>query len=185
MNARHGFTLLEIMIAIAIIGVVMAISVPYFRGRTPRYEREEFIAKVNSLAQVAWQHTLVTHTLHKVTFDLKNRRASIAFAGHGAEVEKGEPTFTPLTAWHAPTSMVWDKRFKIRQFIINGFDEMARSAHRETVEVYFYIMPDGIAQQVTINFLDTKDTINNKPRKVGLVLNPFTAQFETHDTFQK
>jgi hypothetical protein len=38
---------------------------------------------------------------------------------------------------------------------------------------------------VIINFLDTKDTKDDAPRRVGLVLNPFTAQFKIYDAFQK
>lgn len=185
MNARRGFTLIEIMIAIAIIAMVMAVAIPNFRGRSPRYERESFIAQVNGIMQVAWQHTLATNALHRVTFDLKKRRVSIDSAPPGAEQKKGDPEFTVLKSWHAPTSFSWEKQFKVKQFLIQGFDEMTRSAHRQTQEVYFFIMPDGITQQITINLLDTKDTIGNKPRKFGLVLNPFSAQFDTYDTFQK
>jgi hypothetical protein len=42
-----------------------------------------------------------------------------------------------------------------------------------------------MAQDVVMNFIDTKDTQDGKPLQVGLVLNPFTAQFKTYDTFQK
>ena len=74
---------------------------------------------------------------------------------------------------------------QIKQFNIEGFDEMSRyGVGRKTTEMWFYIMPDGLTQEVTINALDTKDLKNNKPRPFSLVLSPFSAIFKYYDTFQ-
>jgi prepilin-type N-terminal cleavage/methylation domain-containing protein len=73
---RSGFTLLEIIIAIAIIASLMTL-IPNLGQRKPRYEREQFIARLNSLCQFAWQQAFMTHTLHAVEFDLTNHRVSV------------------------------------------------------------------------------------------------------------
>jgi hypothetical protein len=62
---------------------------------------------------------------------------------------------------------------------------MAKFTKSKTEEMWFYVIPGGMAQDVIINFIDTKDLYNNAPRSVGLVLNPFSAQFKIYDTFQK
>ena len=55
-----------------------------------------------------------------------------------------------------------------------------------TDNVWFFIIPDGLTQEVTINFVDYDDMLpNGDARQFGLVLNPFSAQFKLYDTFKQ
>lgn len=180
-NVR-GFTLLEILIVIVIIGSLITL-VPKLGQRKPRYEREQFIARLNGLCQFAWQQALITHKLHAVEFDLINHRVSVK-RDTGTRDEQG---FAKTENTTGPRStFVYPKQLEIKQFIIEKSDEI-RGAGRETKtsKVFFYLVPAGLAQEVTINFIDKKDSIGNKARTIGLVLNPFTAQFKEYGTFQQ
>lgn len=173
-----GFTLLEILIVIAIIGS-MSVLIPNLGQRKPRYAREQFIARLNSLCQFAWQQALSTHKLHAVEFDLNKHHVSVQ-RDTGTRDEKGFPKTEqvkgPRSKFDYPANL------EIKQFIIEHHDEIKRAeSGSKTSQVFFYIIPEGLAQEVTINFVDKKD----KARTVGLVLNPFTAQFKKYDTFQK
>src|SRR6185312_12466180 len=70
MNNKDGFTLLEILIVVLIIGVLGAVITPNLKQTTPRYEREEFIARFNALTQLAWQQALSTDKTHQVSIDI-------------------------------------------------------------------------------------------------------------------
>lgn len=187
-NSKSGFTLIEILIAFAIIGILMSIVVPSFKQLLPRREREAFISTLSALARSAWQRALIERKVHKVSFNLKKNLFWVEMAT--GNTKEGQPEFVPVKGTYAKTSVVVPKNIEIKNFIIEGFDEMGKrgggGGKLSEFESWFYIMPDGLSQAVTINFIDTKQkNAVGKPRQFGLVLNPFNAQFKTYESFQK
>lgn len=184
-GSNKGFTLLEILVVLAIIGVLMAVVVPNFRNLLPGRERKLFVAKLNGLTRIAWQRALVERKTQKISFDFDKRLIWLESAT-GA-VKDGTPEFAKAKGGYIPTALKIPKVIDIKNFIIEGFDEIGRyGAGRKTTESWFYIIPDGMAQSVTINFLDTGNlNAAGKPRQFGLVLNPFNAQFRGYNAFQK
>lgn len=183
-NNRFGFTLLELLITIAIIGLLSAIIVPNIQRTTPRYEREAFVARFNTLMQYGWQQSLVTHNIQRITVDMAKQIITLATAT-GEKDTAGELIFKPIVDAVEDTEIAIPDQIQIKQFFIEGFDMMTKFARSKTATVWFYLVPEGMAQNVVINFLDMHDTRDDQPRPMALVLNPFTAQFKTYDTFQK
>ncbi len=184
MNKKTGFSLLELMIVIALIGVLGAAVMPNLQRSTPRYEREEFIARFNALTQLAWQQALITHKTQQISVDVSKKTIFLLSATGDAD-RSGQPVFKPTAGLVQNTSLPIPDQIDIKQFFIEKFDMMAKFTRGKAEEVWFYIIPEGMAQDVVVNFVDTKDMLNNAPRSVGLVLNPFTAQFKIYDAFQK
>jgi len=184
MNNKPGFGLLEVIIAIAILGLAMAAVVPAYQRRQPKYEREQFLARLNGLAQFARKSAIMTTKIHKVSFDFAKREAWVE-AATGQKSKEGEAEFAPIKSTSVRARINWSEQFSFKNFFIEGFDEMSRFSGRATHEVWFFVMPEGLAQEVVANVLDTKDRIEKKPRQIGLVLNPFNAQFKIYDAFQK
>jgi prepilin-type N-terminal cleavage/methylation domain-containing protein len=184
MNSKNGFSLLELLIVIAIIGILSAIIMPNFQRTTPRYEREAFIARFNSLIQFGWQQALLTHKIHRVNVDIGKKLITLT-VDSGSKDKSGEIVFIPIINPVQDTQCVIPDQILIKQFFIEGFDMMTKFARSKTASVWFYIIPEGMVQNVIINCNDTKDLYGDHPRPIGLVLNPFSAQFKTYDTFQK
>lgn len=184
MNVKHnraGFSLLELLIVIAIAAAVGAAFISLLSSIQPANARIQFVSKLNELVQFGWQQTVITKKVHRILFDIKNRKASLE-----VESEKSTPSkiaFEPLKKSFIATSMTWSDSIIIKQLLIEGFDEMKRFTGSKTETVWFYIVPDGMVQAVTINFLDKEQTVDGKPKPVGLVLNPFTAQFKVYHAF--
>lgn len=181
---KRGFSLLELLVVIAIIGMLSAIIMPNIQRSTPRYEREEFIARFNTLVQYGWQQSLLTHKIHRVHVDVAKKLISLTVASDAID-KSGDPVFKPIPDSVYDTECIIPEQFQIKQFFIEGFDMMTKFGRSKSAAVWFYIMPEGMVQSVVINFLDTKDMRDDQPLSVGLVLNPFTAQFKIYDTFQK
>lgn len=183
-TSRRAFTLIELLVAIALIGLLATIVIPNLYRRVPQYERQQFIGNLNGLMRFTWQQAVVTHKLHRVQFDLEKREVRIAVERNELD-SKGERAFESLKDAYMTTSLIWPEHISIKNFYIEGSDELARFSVRKAAEVWFYIVPEGLAQDVIINGVDSHDTVDGKPRPFGLVLNPFSAQFKVYDTFQK
>lgn len=181
-RSQQGLTLLEVVIGIALVVTLATLFSPdfLFVGRARR-EREQFIAAINALMQVAWQETIKTNSISKVVWDIKNHHVSAYNAPLWRGV--GEPKFQLIP--NELASYSWPNHIEIKQFFIEEFDEMNKNG-RKTTELWFYIAASGLAQRVVINCIDTSSIADGgKPYRIGLVLNPFNAQFEVYDTFQQ
>jgi len=178
---KKGFTLLEILVAIALIVIMATILVPNLGRQIPGYERRQIISQLNALTRLAWHNAIITNKIHKVVFNTEKNNVHLEIA-QDTYNEQGEPLFKPLKEAYVKASIYWPDRFQIKNFFIEGFDEMNRfGGGRKTTQTWFFIVPEGLAQEVTINLLDTREMVDNKPQQIGLVLNPFTAQFNVYE----
>jgi prepilin-type N-terminal cleavage/methylation domain-containing protein len=176
MNTKQGFTLIEIVVAIFIMGLLVAVIIPNFRPR-PGEERKKFIAELNALVALGWYNALVTHKLHRIyALPGKHEIELQIQTGDGRSL-----TFELVKKAYLTSRLSMPSQIDIEQIIIEGNAE-----RRELTYFYFVIMPDGLAQDVILNCYDKKDKLpNGEYRPLSLVLNPFSAQFTTYDTFQK
>lgn len=167
---KRGFTLLEILIVIALIGIMSAILIPNLERKTARRERELFITQLNQLVHTGWKQALRNHAAYQVTVDTVARRVTVnketADDALSQDIEQ-------------ETELIWPKEYEIKELFIEGHQE------KNPAKFWFYIMPEGITQDVIINLIDTKDLKDDNPRPFALVLNPFYAHFKTYETFQK
>ncbi len=183
-SCKKGFTLIEILVAIIIIGIMAAIVIPNLAPRRASAERNAFIAKLNGLMSFAWQNALTTGLIHKVVFDITHKTVSLQQATEKKSSE-GDVKFDSFGGTYFATSIAWPHNLQIKNFYLEGFDEMKRSSGGAK-EIWFFVMPDGLTQRVTLNIIDSNDVKQNgRPERISLVLNPFNAQFVVYDTFKK
>lgn len=179
---KQGFTIIEIVVAIAIIGFMATILVPNLFAPTAAKERKNFIAALNGLLYIGWQQALITHKVHMATFDLNKNKVYLEVVQ--SMENPSSPKTAPVNINYQKTSIEWPEQFEVQNFFIEGYDEKGRSARQNVF--FFYIMPDGMAQDVVVNIYDTKDVLpDQSPRPIGLVLNPFSVQLKEYDTFKK
>jgi len=158
--------------------------VPYFVPRDPVKERKLFITSLNTLTMLARKNAIITRATQKLFFDLDKRRITLE-SETAAKNDKGESIFEPAKNLRINRTFAIPSNIEFRNFYIEGFDEMAKSDGRMVGQMWFFIVPNGMTQAVTINFVDMAQKVKGKPVEVGLVLNPFSAKFERYDKFQK
>jgi type II secretion system protein H len=180
---KEGFSLIEILVAIMLVGIMATIVVPSFRAKDPRKERRQFFTELNTLTRLAWSYALVTGKVQRLVVDFTKGTLQLQEATDKKD-EKGEPVFVASKGYIQRT-VTWPKQLQIQNFYIEGFDEMERFGGRPTGTVWFFVTPQGLAQPVTMNIVDTSDRSRGSARPISLVLNPFSAQFKEYATFQK
>ena len=176
---KNGFTLLEILVAILILGLLAAIVPPLLRTAQPAAERKKFITQLNALMKFAWTNAITTGKTHRVTFFWDKNLVQVGFD------DKKKNKGIPIPGTYFDTTIKIPKQLEVKNFYIEGKDERARHAGGSK-EIWFFVYPQGMCQSVVINMFDIKDKINDRRnRPVSLVLNPFTAQFEVYNVFKK
>ena len=178
-----GFSLLELMVVMVILGLMLAITIPNLLKRKPLYEQKAFVASLNAFMAEAWQRGLTTQKIQKIVFDIPQRTVLLEQETNQQDPQGGAQ-FSPVVVQYAPAAPSWPQSFEIQQFFVQGADELAsRTSTKHTV--WFFVLPGGLAQEVIINMVDTKNQTDlDEGKKIGLVLNPFTVQFKTYDEFQ-
>lgn len=178
---KQGFTLIEIVVVIALVGILMAIALPRFRRADPADERKAFFAQLNALLALGWQNAIITKRLHRVHFFLGKKMVVLEESAQGVDAH-GEPQFNRVQRAYLSTTLLWPPHLDVRRFVIEGSDEMKAHGSRKAGEAWFYITPAGIAQNVVIGIVDTNDrAMRGKARQIDLVMNPFNAQVQAHE----
>ena len=181
---RPGFSLLEIMLVIVLFGIMTSIVIPQFGGKKPKQERQKFIGQLNALIKISWDNAIRSSKTQKVDFDFQTNKVTL-WQSTGQKDDRGQLITEPLRQAYRASSIKIPKQLILRNFFIEGVDEVAnRGAGSQFTGAYFYITPEGLAQPVVINFVDRKDKRAGRPSPVGLVLNPFSAQFTDYGTFK-
>lgn len=182
---KPGFGLLEILIALAILGALASIAVPNYMRQQASYERKKFVTSLNALMSELFQQALISEKIERVKFDFKKRSITMEQEGDHYD-EDGNKVFKPVLLHYVDAKYRWPETFEFKQFFVKRQDEIAvRGTHGDTNEVWFYVMPSGMAQEVIINILDTQDeAVHKDGTEMSLVLNPFTLQFREYHDFQ-
>ena len=182
-----GFTVLEIMIAIAIIGMISAVVLPNLQGRNPAVERKNFVARLNELLSYAWYNGVTTGKVQRIAFDFTTHKIRIEQQKENPGRSLQKPMYEPIKRAYIDTVIDWPKHLRVKNFYIEGYDEAERyGAGSKMQTTWFFIAPDGLAQEVLINIMDTQDRIAaKKAKRIHIELNPFNVQFAEQNGFKQ
>lgn len=181
-TVEYGYSLLELMIVLAIIGLLGAFAVPNLFKTKQGAERKEFIASFQVMLKDCVLRSIVQNKMHQIYIDIEHEVIQIReFDASSIETNQHQK-FKKVEDFGYLTEIRFLKRFVIHNFFINGIDEVTPG--NAMLNVSFYIMQDGTSQAIVVNFVD-QDIDGVVPDiQFSCVINPFYARLSVHETFQ-
>jgi prepilin-type N-terminal cleavage/methylation domain-containing protein len=179
-----GFTLLELVIVLVILGIMGTIVGPNIARLSPRYEHDQFVSNVQVLVRRAWQEALMNHQLHRIHFNLDKRVVKVE-RDSGKKNSAGAAVYEPLVSTYIPSAYEWPVTIQMKDFFVDGQDMYHVKGIRVT-EIWFFVYPDGTAQEVITNWFDQGDTRESDAgSRFSLMVSPFIAKVTESYGFQK
>jgi len=170
---KHGFTLIELMVVLVIIGLVSAMIIPNFVRKNSATERRNFIDALNGLLYFAWQQSVTKNVTYKINFDTEKNRVMLLEGTFDST--KNEIVYKSVKTSHFPTEIKIPGIIMVKKFIVEGFDEMKRFVGGKTTEIWFFINNQGISQHISISLAGAEKGRDTK--EYFYDINPFLVQF--------
>lgn len=180
-NNSSAFSLIEIMVALMIVVMMATIAVPQFTKLIPGRDRKKFLASFESMIVFAKHNAEVTGKIHKILFDTRERLVAVEITTGGSD-QRGQLQSVPIKQAPIKTRITIPRSLEFRHFVIEGVDEFAQGVRKE---VWFYVIPDGMVQDVRIAMVDVKDLVKGRSRPLSLEINPFNGRLKVYDEITK
>lgn len=177
-GTSKGFSLIELMVVILIIGAMATIFVPTFFRRGSASVMQTFVTDLNAMVQVGVTEAQRTGLLHRVKFDLEKSQVML----EAAQKPDVDPTstntaFNPVFSAVAQTVIPFVDELTLRHFFIGKTDELGGGFKNK--KVWFFIGPDGSVQDVTLVISGQQN------ETITLMTNPFSGQLVVYEGSQK
>ncbi|MGZ6250584.1 MAG: prepilin-type N-terminal cleavage/methylation domain-containing protein [Candidatus Chromulinivorax sp.] len=180
---QQGFSLIELAIVLALLGLLGAFMVPNLFKTQLGAERKEFLASFQALIKDAVLRSIVENKVHQIYLDIAHETIQLRMYDEKSIEHNKHKQFKLVQDQYYKTQIPFLKHFSIKNFFINGVEEIRPGTKME--DVFFYIMPDGTSQAITINIMDEYEDGISADVPMSIVISPFYARMQTYETFQQ
>lgn len=185
-NVVSGFSILELIVGIAIVGVLLTVAIPAFKNQTPQARRDIFLENMNALTREALIRALETGRPHRIVCNLAAR--TVYLEEKKDEVTRdGDELYEKVQPRIGAVGEQIPATYEFQNFYIEGVDECAsHGAGTRMEDVWFFVLPEGVAQEVLMNIIDLSQSKEGFPGfPFSLFLNPYQVQFEMTNELQR
>ena len=175
MLKHPAFSLLEIMLAMVVIGILSTMAVPRLIRRGPNAKWETVVNEVNNLLYFARQEAIATNNIYRLRFISKATKSSVI-----VEVEKPDPEKINRKIYETIKSYYFTPEYTFPDVITIDavFHGKQEQLEENKDQAYCYVIPNGLVQEIFVHLTRDQD---NKISKATFKIEPFLGKFELLD----
>jgi prepilin-type N-terminal cleavage/methylation domain-containing protein len=154
-RSSWGFTLIEMMIVLMLIGLLLGLAVPRLSRRSPSVQWPNILDTFNALAQFARQESVAHQQLFRLKFARgKNGAPDVVTVERCLQDldKEGGIDPQPATAAYLNTTYTFPDNIRIKGLFIGKRDQLAQDG-----VAFCYVVPDGLSQEVYVQLGRTED----------------------------
>ena len=183
--SNRAFTLLELIVALVIVGILGTIVAPNLGRLRPGYEHDQFVSNIRTLVRRGWQESLQNHQLHRLYFDLEKRIARLE-RETGKKTSTGEVAYEPVSSVYMMSVFTWPEALELKDLFIDSESMLHKTGSTRLNFFWFAIFPDGTAQHVLMNWFDKGDTKESDAgTRFSVEVSPFISKVTEAYGFKK
>ncbi len=167
-----AFTLLEMMVVIALVAVIAAFTVPRLFRRAPAVEWKNITDDLNNLVLFARHNALEYRKPYRLVFRQNQQQDTVTVEASMDVPEKpGHIKYEPVAPDYMATTYKFADAVKLHA-VYRGKIEMLADQHGVA---YCAITADGLVQDVVVQLVRTLDGVESSGT---LTMNPFFGTFD-------
>jgi prepilin-type N-terminal cleavage/methylation domain-containing protein len=183
-STRPAFTLIEIVVVIAIVATIAATTIPRMLQRTPRAEWSTILTDLNDIIFFARQEAITNQTVRRLMFQKSTNTQEPDFVVVQEEVDDpdraGKKIWREVESYYATTKYKFHESIRLKGFYHNGRRQEELEEQRGAG--YCHIVPDGLVEDVIVQ-LGHKDGANEFFE--SFVVSPFFGTFSRQEGLVK
>lgn len=171
-SSSPGFSLIEIMVVVALLGLLLAMVMPRLSRRAPSSEWKTVLSEFNNLAQFARQESIAEQAVFRLNFSRgKNPAPDTVTVERLSKIgPDGKQEFTQASSPYLPTKYELAETIRFRAVFHGKQDQL-----QEGGQAFCYLIPDGLVQDTYVQLMRIE---NLKEEAVTLKMLPFDGYFE-------
>lgn len=172
MSKKKAFTLIEVLIVLAIVGMIIGIGVPQVQ-RVFRTNLKSSTVKLSGLIRFAYDSSVVKGLTHRIVFDFDKRSYKLEVSSNGDLISlDDEKTKKDSEIEETPSFYAYDGEAGKETVLPSGifFDSVENVSIKRKItseQAYLYFFPQGMTEDVIIRLKSEKGEISYYSIKVN------------------